>query len=177
METRKQLETEMETQPCNCCSPNKISVLLTFISRHSRALPSSSLWSLALLAQPCSQAFATSSISVLENTDYWVWHWLGIRLLYPGACIKEGLGMKPSFASHTSSNQIWKWNTGVMTKRTTHESVKETLHQLLVHVIRSISISNFHFQFPFPVSISFHFLCFVTYLRSVVLALLPFPGW
>ena len=43
METRKQLETEMETQPCNCCSPNKISVLLTFISRHSRALPSSSL--------------------------------------------------------------------------------------------------------------------------------------
>jgi len=48
------METEVETQPLNCCSPSKIQLLLVFVSRRPSALPASSvcfasLASLALL--------------------------------------------------------------------------------------------------------------------------------
>ena len=54
------LKTEIKTQPLRCCSPRML-----LAPRHPSALLASSLLSVALLAYPCSQAFAIPSCSIM----------------------------------------------------------------------------------------------------------------
>ena len=42
MELETELETKMGTQPLKCCNLSAINVLLAFVSKHPKALPTSS---------------------------------------------------------------------------------------------------------------------------------------
>ena len=84
--------------------PTKIRILLAM---HSRVHSTCGFWSLSLLASPCSQAFATPSFYICIC----IWQILGLakagsmQVYHIHALAKQGLSIKPLFATHSYSKQ------------------------------------------------------------------------
>ena len=81
------LETEMKTQPLSCC-PRKICVLLDFVPRHPRVLPTSMQLLIA-----CFASLASIIPRPLLPPIFLYWQTLGATMIgnkdiVPGVCVK-----------------------------------------------------------------------------------------